>query len=70
MLDLVKEEQAYYEKKYEISSYEELPFCVVVPSFRNYKRFRYYFNLYTILQQEYNNYRLIIIDDHSDDKTA
>ena len=44
--------------------------CVVVPSYKNFKRYRYYFNLYTILQQQYTNYRVIIIDDASDDKTA
>lgn len=27
-------------------------------------------NLYTIIQQEYSNYHIVIIDDASDDQTA
>ena len=69
-MKIVKEEYEYYEKHYNISSYEELPMCVVIPSFRNFKRYRYFYNLYTILQQEYDNYHAIIIDDNSDDRTA
>ena len=41
--------------------------CVIVPSYKNYKRFRYFFNLHTIAQQNYTNYRVVIIDDASND---
>lgn len=44
--------------------------CIVVPTYNNYKRFRYYFNLHSILQQHYSNYRIVIIDDASSDDTA
>ena len=44
--------------------------CILVPTFNNYKRFRYYFNLHSILQQHYSNYRIVIVDDASPDKTG
>ena len=53
-----------------MSSYEEFPFCGVVPTYKNSIKYRYFLNLYTILQQDYSNYRVIIIDDASDDQTA
>jgi glycosyltransferase involved in cell wall biosynthesis len=43
---------------------------VVVPTYKNSNKFRYFMNLYTILQQEYDHYHVIIIDDASDDHTA
>ena len=32
---LADEERRYYEDKYNISKYDELPFCIVVPTYNN-----------------------------------
>lgn len=49
---------------------EELHACVIAPTYNNEVDFRYIWHLESILQQDYNNYRVIIIDDASVDKTA
>ena len=49
---------------------KELPFCIVVPSFNNAKNFRYEFNLQSIFNQDYDNYRVVIVDDNSSDNTT
>ena len=60
-----------FEKAYQLSQIEtELGLCVVVPTRNNVPNFRYEANLQSILQQEYNNYRLVIVDDASTDHTA
>jgi glycosyltransferase involved in cell wall biosynthesis len=48
----------------------ELPFCIAVPSFNSAKNFRYEFNLQSILNQDYDNYRVAIVDDASSDNTT
>jgi glycosyltransferase involved in cell wall biosynthesis len=48
----------------------ELPFCIIVPSFNNAKDFRYEFNLQSIFNQDYDNYRVVIVDDASSDNTT
>lgn len=67
---ILEEERTYYEKKYGISQYKELPFCIVVPTYNNYKQFKYFFNAHSILQQHYSLFRTIFIDDASTDSTA
>ena len=68
--ELAIEEKEYYEKKYNISSYEELPICVVVPTYNNVAEKRYRQNMDSIIQQDYQNYRIIVIDDASSDDTG
>ena len=43
--------------------------CVIVPSYNNQKSNRYIWNIESLLQQDYHNYRVVIIDDHSSDQT-
>ena len=64
--ELALQEKAYYEEKYQISKYEELPFCIVVPSYKNVANSRYVHNMNSIIQQDYQNYRIIFIDDASE----
>lgn len=47
----------------------ELPFCIVVPTYNNAKNFRYEYNLQSILNLNYKNYKVVIIDDASTDGT-
>lgn len=42
----------------------------MVPSFNNAKNFRFEFNIQSILNQQYSNYHVIIIDDASEDSTG
>jgi glycosyltransferase involved in cell wall biosynthesis len=44
--------------------------CVVVPTRNNAYNHRYVYNLQSILNQNYTNYKIVIIDDHSDDGTG
>lgn len=64
------QEYKYYEKTYKISKYKELPFCIVVPTFKNFNEFRYYYNIESILKQNYTNFHVVIVDDFSGDGTA
>lgn len=64
------EEYEYYEKKYDISSYEELPFCIVVPTFNNKAEQRYLRNIRSIVMQNYSNYHIVVMDDGSTDGTG
>ena len=47
---------------------EEKAMVVVIPSYKNSKW--YTWNLASVLKQDYKNFRVIYIDDHSPDKTA
>ena len=67
---LFEKEKVEYEKKYQISTSPELPICVVVPTFNNVDGDRFKINIDSILNQEYSNYRVIVIDDLSSDKTG
>lgn len=49
---------------------EELPFCIVVPSYQNVKSEIYVRNLNSIFMQNYSNYHVVYIDDASPDKTG
>lgn len=42
----------------------------MIPSYNNMANNRYLHNLNSILQQDYSNYHIILIDDASDDGTA
>ncbi len=48
----------------------EIHACVLIPTYNNVAGHRYLWNIESILQQQYNNYRLIIIDDGSTDETS
>lgn len=67
---LAEEEKAYYEAKYSINKYEELPFCIVIPSFNNVKNNRHINNIKSVLMQDYKNYHIVFIDDASTDGTG
>jgi glycosyltransferase involved in cell wall biosynthesis len=43
--------------------------CVVVSTYNNGKDYRYEYNLQSILNQNYNNYKLVVINDASTDNT-
>lgn len=45
----------------------ELPMCVMVPSYNNNANFRIEQNLNSIFSQNYSNYRVVVIDDLSND---
>lgn len=55
------------ENKYNISKYKqnELPFCIVVSSFKSLQNGLYLRNLDSIFMQDYKNYRVVYIDDNS-----
>lgn len=44
--------------------------CVVVPTFNNVRSLRYIYNIQSILNQNYTNYLVVILDDGSQDKTG
>jgi glycosyltransferase involved in cell wall biosynthesis len=67
---LADEEKEYYTKKYHIDKYEELPFCIIVPTFNNKPRKRAERNIRSILMQDYKNFHFIVIDDGSVDGTG
>jgi glycosyltransferase involved in cell wall biosynthesis len=67
----LKKEDTRLEETYHYNDYKtELPFCIVVPSFNNAKNFRYEYNLQSIFNQDYKNYRVVIVDDASSDNTS
>lgn len=41
-----------------------------MPTYNNAKNFRYEYNLNSILKLNYNNYKVVIVDDASTDGTA
>ncbi len=48
---------------------KELPICVLITTYKNVANYRYYYNIKSIIQQEYKNYHLVVIDDASQDQT-
>jgi glycosyltransferase involved in cell wall biosynthesis len=44
--------------------------CVVVPSFNNEANFRIEYNLNSIFAQNYTNFKVVVIDDASIDKSG
>lgn len=67
---IAEEEKVYYQNKYQTDKYEELPFCLVVPTFNNKPRKRAERNIRSILMQDYHNFHFVIIDDGSADGTG
>ena len=67
---LADQQKEYFTQKYHIDKYEEIPFCLIVPTFNNKPRKRAERNLRSILMQDYTNYKLIVIDDGSADGTG
>jgi cellulose synthase/poly-beta-1,6-N-acetylglucosamine synthase-like glycosyltransferase len=47
----------------------EQPFCIMIPTINNGQDFRYEYNLQSIYNQNYTNYKIVIIDDASKDST-
>lgn len=45
----------------------ELPMCIMVPGYNNNANFRIEYNLNSIFTQNYTNYRVVVIDDKSND---
>ena len=70
MMELTRQERQYYDKKYQTDGKEELPFCIVVPTFNNKKGDRHLSNIRSIARQEYENYHVVVIDDASTDGTG
>jgi glycosyltransferase involved in cell wall biosynthesis len=44
--------------------------CIVVPTYNNIAFDRYLWNIESILQQDYKNYRVAIVEDASTDDTS
>jgi hypothetical protein len=63
-------EYQYYQRKYNIDQYDELPFCIVVPTFNNAKKSRHLRNIKSVIMQNYTNFHVVVIDDASDDGTG
>jgi cellulose synthase/poly-beta-1,6-N-acetylglucosamine synthase-like glycosyltransferase len=61
------EEDKIFQEDYNIYVYQEKPICVVVPTYNNVEDDRYAKNMDSILNQNYKNYRVIVIDDASKD---
>ena len=59
----------YFLQKNIPANQKELPFCFVVPSYNNAGNDRYKKSLNSILMQEYSNYHIVYVDDHSTDGT-
>jgi glycosyltransferase involved in cell wall biosynthesis len=67
----VQKEMERLESTYHFSMFEkELPICVIVSTRNNAKNYRYEYNLQSILNQNYQNYKLIVVDDASEDGTG
>ena len=49
---------------------KELKMCVISPGVNNEAFERYLWNIESVLQQNYTNYKMVIIDDASTDKTT
>jgi hypothetical protein len=63
---LLKEEYERLSKEHDFDLPEQ-PFCIVVPSINNGQGFRYEYNLQSILNQNYSNFKVVVIDDVSND---
>ena len=63
-------EYSYYEYLYNISKFPELPFCIIAPSRNNMVDNRQERFLNSVNQQNYSSFRLIYVDDNSDDGTV
>lgn len=66
--DWLKKEQDRLSREYDFNL-PELPFCIVVPTLNNAKNFRYEYNLQSMINLDYKNFRIVIVDDASTDHT-
>ena len=67
----IEAEHARLNERYRIDYVDkEDKICVVVSTQNNGQGYRYLFNLGSILSQKYENYRLVIVDQGSTDKTG
>ena len=66
---LAKREFEHYDSVYRISDYsqKELPFCVTIMSHNNIQNNRYKRVMLSLTNQQYSNYRVVFLDDNSDD---
>ena len=53
---------------FQIGYAQELPMVIVIPSYNNEKWYEQ--NLYSVLHQHYDNYRILYVNDHSSDNTG
>lgn len=68
---MVRSEYEAYQSQYNIDKYTyEISMCVVVPTRNNVENHRYVYNLQSILNQNYSNYLVVIVDDNSEDRTG
>jgi glycosyltransferase involved in cell wall biosynthesis len=65
---MVKNEHDRLSKEYDFNL-PEIPFCIVVPTLNNAKNFRYQYNLQSMVNLDYKNFKIVIIDDASTDYT-
>ena len=65
---LLQSEENRLSRQYDFKL-EELPFCIIVPTINNAKAFRYQYNLQSMVNLNYRNYKIVIIDDASNDNT-
>lgn len=66
----IENETARLEKDYEIHrTFTELPMCLISSTRNNAKDYRYEYHLQSILNQNYSNYQIVIIDEGSTDGT-
>ena len=67
---LIEHEKKRLEERYHVDQYEELPICLVIPSYKNKQSHRYLKNIESVLHQKYINYKAIITVDGNPDTTA
>jgi cellulose synthase/poly-beta-1,6-N-acetylglucosamine synthase-like glycosyltransferase len=66
--ELVARERDRLSKEYDFGL-PELPFCIVVATVNNARNFRYQYNLQSMVNLNYKNFKIVIIDDASTDHT-
>lgn len=66
--DWHNKERERLSKEYDFGM-KELPFCIVVPTLNNAKGFRYQYNLQSMVNLDYKNFKVVIVDDASTDYT-
>lgn len=67
-MELNRRDWVRLEAKFGLSAVrEELPMCLIVPSYNNNARFRIESSLNSIFTQNYSNYRVVVINDGSSD---
>lgn len=66
--DWLKKEQDRLSREYDFGL-QELPFCIVVPTLNNARNFRYEYNLQSMINLDYKNFKIVIVDDASTDST-